>query len=106
MTNKRVKRTEPLILWLSPEEREIFLHEHAASKIKSRADWLMSLLPDNGSDNTDSGITDDGAEIANISVPVKVYDCRVCPWARHRERDLVYCDVCVRMILDGISGEA
>ena len=92
-------RTEPLILWFSPEERETFLHEHAVSKIKSRTDWIMSLLATGRSDETDADCGDTVSEKSFI----KVYDCRNCPWANHREKDLVFCDVCVRTILDGVN---
>lgn len=31
----------------------------------------------------------------------KVYDCKTCPYPRYKDRYVIFCDVCIRKILDG-----
>lgn len=30
----------------------------------------------------------------------KMYDCKTCPYPRYREGNIIFCDVCMRRILD------
>ena len=30
----------------------------------------------------------------------KTYDCLTCPYPRHKTPDLIFCDVCIRKIMD------
>jgi len=31
----------------------------------------------------------------------KKYDCTTCPYPRYKDRSVIFCDVCIRKILDG-----
>ena len=31
----------------------------------------------------------------------KMYDCMTCPYPRYKDRSVIFCDVCIRKILDG-----
>lgn len=30
----------------------------------------------------------------------KKYDCTTCPYPRYKDRHIIFCDVCIRKILD------
>ena len=30
----------------------------------------------------------------------KTYDCLTCPYPRHKTPELIFCDVCIRKIMD------
>lgn len=30
----------------------------------------------------------------------RAYDCKTCPYPRYREGNIIFCDVCMRRILD------
>lgn len=30
----------------------------------------------------------------------KKYDCTVCPYPRYKDRNIIFCDVCIKNILD------
>lgn len=30
----------------------------------------------------------------------KVYDCKTCPYPRYKDGSVIFCDVCIRKILD------
>ena len=30
----------------------------------------------------------------------KVYDCQTCPYPRYKDGSVIFCDVCIRKILD------
>lgn len=30
----------------------------------------------------------------------KTYDCLTCPYPRHKTPELIFCDVCIRRIMD------
>ena len=30
----------------------------------------------------------------------KKYDCTTCPYPRYKDRSVIFCDVCIRKILD------
>lgn len=36
-----------------------------------------------------------------VSDNKKKYDCTTCPYPRYKDRSVIFCDVCIRKILDG-----
>ena len=35
-----------------------------------------------------------------MTVNGKKYDCTTCPYPRYKDRSMIFCDVCIRKILD------
>lgn len=40
-----------------------------------------------------------------MMVPDKEYNCLTCPYPRYRTPELIYCDVCIRKIMDKHQAE-
>ena len=43
-------------------------------------------------------MTVSGKKAAESSL--KKYDCTTCPYPRYKDRHIIFCDVCIRKILD------
>ena len=35
-----------------------------------------------------------------VSDKKKIYDCTTCPYPRYKDGSIIFCDVCIRKILD------
>lgn len=40
-----------------------------------------------------------------MTVEDKEYDCLTCPYPRYKTLELIYCDVCIRRIMDKHKAE-
>lgn len=38
--------------------------------------------------------------VMNVNGKKKKYDCTTCPYPRYKDRSMIFCDVCIRKILD------
>lgn len=38
--------------------------------------------------------------VMTVNGKKKKYDCTTCPYPRYKDRSMIFCDVCIRKILD------